>query len=108
MKSQKIPLTDELMPSNLIMGIIGPPQAGKTLWCNEAAYALTEEGDGVLYIGTGDEPTTFFIDMWTDALETKYGHKIKLDFKYAPNAAELLALVGIKGEVLLERRQNSK
>lgn len=101
MTFKKLPLTDEAWPTNLITGIIGPPQAGKTLYCNEVCYAMTEEGDEVLYIGTGDEPTSFFIDMWTDTLEKKYKHKIKMNFRYAPNATELLNLVGIKGEVLL-------
>jgi hypothetical protein len=87
--------TDEIYPTNVVAGIAGLKQAGKSLYAFEQGF-LT--GGDMLYIST-EEGSDFFLQVWKPVFEKKYNTKPKIHFQYCPNATDLLAFFGLEGEL---------
>ena len=94
--------TEDYYPPHVVVGICGLKQGGKTLFALEQGYAIVKEvGGSILYLNT-EEPTSFFIDTWKEAMEKKYGVKPEIVYKYCQppeigKEVDIMKLVGFGG-----------
>jgi hypothetical protein len=103
----KFPFFDEIFPPGVVTVFIGEPQAGKSYYTYETAYALardlkertkTSVKPSVLFLST-EKPTSFTLDLWDEILSKKYETEINRTFRFIPNALSLLSFLGVVGTV---------
>jgi hypothetical protein len=103
----KFPFFDEIFPPGVVTVFIGEPQAGKSYYTYETAYALardlkertkTNVKPSVLFLST-EKPTSFTLDLWDEILSKKYETEINRTFRFIPNALSLLSFLGVVGSV---------
>jgi hypothetical protein len=103
----KIPYNDAVKSLEFVegelAGIMGPPQAGKSLYALEQGYTI-----GNTLIVNTEEPSPQFIKSWVPVFQKKYKTDMTPIVKYKPFAQDLLDYVGIKGKLELGTKNEFK